>query len=177
MVIPKWTSFKIWTIPAVDVYHRPPLREQRVESQRISRKKDVESRCFLEEIPQSEECAVRETPCLHHPSGREAPKLLFHISRLFRSSCHLYQPHSSMPKWFSASVSFGFSPLLSHSPTLLPVSLRRVSNRPSPSPFHPADLLPFSETLLWTLRRNHNVSHCCDPIKHWIKWVSLVKVS
>lgn len=76
-----------------------------------------------------------QASCLHL-SGRKALKLLFQISRLFRSSCHLYQLHSSMSKWFSTSVSFSSSPTLSlslsYSPTLLPVSLHCVSRRPSP---------------------------------------------
>lgn len=66
-----------------------------------------------------------QASCLHL-SGRKALKLLFQISRLFRSSCHLYQPHSSMSKWFSTSVFFSFSPtlylslLLSHPASCLP---------------------------------------------------------
>lgn len=73
--------------------------------------------------------------CLHL-SGKKALKLLFQISRLFRSSCHLQQPHSAMPKWFSTSVSFSFSPALppslpSSSATLAPVPLHCVPCRPS----------------------------------------------
>lgn len=82
------------------------------------------------------DCAVHTAiPCF---SRRKAPRLLFQIPSLFRSSCHLYQPHSSMPKWFSTSVSFTFPA------SLLPVSHLRASCTPSPStfslhPLHPAN--------------------------------------
>lgn len=114
--------------------HSSESRERNPKNQQ----KDVESRCFLEEIPQYKECAIHKRLA----STSQEEKLW--------SCCFKFQGFSAQAAIctsrihpclsdflrLSPSVSLSFSLLLPPPPTphpRLPVSLHGVSHRPSPS--------------------------------------------
>lgn len=122
-----------------------------------NQQKDVESRCFLEEIPQYKECTIRERLA----STSQEEKL--------RSCCFEFQGFSAQAAICTSRIHPCLSDFLRLSPSLsLPRFLSPFIVFPadplslSLSPFsYPLDLLPFIEALQWTLLHLF-VSSCRD---------------
>lgn len=151
------------TGPTTEIRERNPKNQQ----------KDVESRCFLEEIPRQKECASHKRLA----STSQEEKL--------RSCCLKFQGFSAQAAIFSSRIHPCLSDFLRLSPsvslslslTLLPCFLSPVSHRPSlfalqfPSPSH---LLISIEPLRWTPSEQYFISRGCDlqtlePTEHTLE--------
>lgn len=120
-----------------------------------NQQKDVESRCFLEEIPQYKECAIRERLA----STSQEEKL--------RSCCFEFQGFSAQAAICTSRIHPCLSDFLRLSPSLslffsppLPVSLHCVSRRPSLS-FSFSLFLPFRSVAIHRSLAVNSVTLIC----------------